>query len=619
MPPLLKIQLTGSVRRVFKLSLDLCLVIFAYWAAFALRFDGIIPEAYLSMCRMSLPVILVVYTVLFIKFGIYRGLWKYASIRDMVLIALSSTAGCLLLYFIIWLWKGILIPRSILVIFWILVIVATGSARLIHRIYSIYWPLLKQQNKRVIIVGAGNSGEMIVRQMFQDRQLPYQPIGFVDDNPKLKGTRIHDLPVLGTLADIPKLVKSKRADEVLLAIPSATAKQMRRAVQYCEEAGVPFQTLPGLKELINGNVSLSKIRKVQIEDLLERAPNPNDSFLMAKHFSGKVVMVTGAAGSIGSELCRQLINLRPKQLLMLDRAESDLYELDHDLRFRNQGPYAAVSIIADITNEEKIRAICKTFRPEIVFHAAAYKHVPMMENFPEEAVRNNVFGTINVYNAVASEGAERFVLISSDKAVNPTSVMGATKRVNELFCVSKNTKWDMKSVVVRFGNVLASRGSVVPLFQQQIRNGGPVTVTSMEIERFFMTISEAVELVLQAGSLGEGGEIFVLDMGEPIKIYDMARHLVTLSGFKPDEDIEIKITGLRPGEKLYEELWSGEEKPRPTTESKIMQVTNTLARKNNFSRSNLSQLKKAVDRSDQKAIRRVLSNIVQNARLLNED
>lgn len=611
----MKIRLTTSTLRVIKFLIDLILIVFAYFLAFFIRFDGRLLAPYLSMYFSTLPVVVVIFSALMAVFGIYRGIWKYSSIRDMVMIASASAIGVLAVFFFFKLGQNVYIPRGVLVIFLLLVVIMLGGVRFTHRVYAIYWPTLSKQKKRILVVGAGNSGEMIVRQMLQDRNLHFIPVGFVDDDESRHGTRIHGISVLGSVTDLPRLVKLKKASEIIIAIPSATAAQMRRAVEFCEKAGVPFQTLPGAKELINGQVSVSKIRKVKIEDLLERTPEISDRFILFEQFAGRTVLVTGAAGSIGSELCRQLVKCNIKALVMLDQAESALFDLDHELKRMHGEQDNAFPVVADVTHVEKMRAVFQKYKPDIVFHAAAYKHVPMMEDFPEEAVRNNIFGTLTVMDVAVAAGTERFVLISTDKAVNPTNVMGTTKRVSELFCIEKNGHQAMKTTAVRFGNVLASQGSVIPLFQQQIRSGGPVTVTSKEIERFFMTIPEAVELVLQAGVLGMGGEIFVLDMGEPVKVYDMARHLITLSGFKPDEDIEIKITGLRPGEKLFEELWSGEEKPESTAHPKILRIVDTLKRRNNFNHENLVRLRSAMEQGDEVSIRSILMDIVPSARL----
>jgi FlaA1/EpsC-like NDP-sugar epimerase len=611
---LAKYQLDSKTRRFAKIVIDLGLIALSYCAAFWLRFDGQLEAGIVALLQSSLPMALAVFGIILMSSGIYKSMWRYSSVRDLVAIVVGNTVGVVILFIGFLVFSPKLVPRSILLIFWFLDVFTLGGVRLLYTLFMIYWPHFNEPYKRVLIVGAGDSGEMIVRQLLHGHELSYKPVGFVDDAVGLHGDRIHQIPVLGDLSAIPEIVKDKKIAEIIIAFPSATAPQMRRAVQLCEDAGVPFRTLPGTKELINGEVSLDKVRKVKIEDLLERTPDVKDAVFFKEQYAGKRVLVTGAAGSIGSELCCQLAHLDLEALIMLDRAESDLFNAEYKIR-RIQNPRVRVfGIVNDVKNYERLEELFLQHKPHMVFHAAAYKHVPLMERFPHEAVLNNVVGTINASKAAAAAGSDRFVLISTDKAVNPTCVMGATKRVAELYCAFQAGN-GLKHVVVRFGNVLASNGSVVPLFEQQIRDGGPVTVTSREIERFFMTIPEAVELVLQAGHLGEGGEIFVLDMGEPIKIFDLAKHLIVLSGFEPEVDIPIRITGLREGEKLYEELWSGEEKPEPTLLPKIMRVTNTLARKHGFSQTALDQLCDAAVAADQHRIRAYLTEIVPTAQL----
>jgi FlaA1/EpsC-like NDP-sugar epimerase len=609
-----KYQLDSKTRRFAKIVIDLGLIAVSYYAAFWLRFDGQIDAEILALLESSLPMVLTVFGLILMSSGIYKSMWRYSSVRDLVAIVLGNTIGIIVIWVGFLIFSPHLVPRSILLIFWFLIVFMLGGVRLLYTVFMIYWPHFNEPYKRVLIVGAGDSGEMIVRQILHDHELLYKPVGFVDDAIGLRGDRIHQIPVLGDLNSIPHIVKEKKVAEIIIAIPSATAPQMRRAVKLCEEAGVPFRTLPGTKELINGEVSLDKVRKVKIEDLLERTTEVKDTTFFREQYAGKRVLVTGAAGSIGSELCCQLAQLDLDTLILLDRAESDLFNAEYKVR-RIQNPrLQLVCIVSDIRNYDRLEKIFQQHQPHMVFHAAAYKHVPLMERFPHEAVLNNIMGTMNVSRAATAIGSDRFVLISTDKAVNPTCVMGATKRVAELYCALQNGD-GLKHIVVRFGNVLASKGSVVPLFEQQIRDGGPVTVTSKDIERFFMTIPEAVELVLQAGGLGEGGEIFVLDMGEPIKIYDLARHLIVLSGLEPGVDIPIEITGLRDGEKLFEELWSGEEKPEPTLFPKIMRVTDTLARKHGFSQTAMNNLFEAAVQADQDRIRKHLMEIVPTAKL----
>jgi FlaA1/EpsC-like NDP-sugar epimerase len=508
------------------------------------------------------------------------------------------------------------IPRSVLLISWLLILFMLGGVRFAHRIYTIYLPAQRKRRKRALIVGAGNSGEMIVRQINREPQLGYVPVCFVDDDVTKKGNRIHGVPVSGTIKDIPELVKSRRIEEIIIAVPSATAKQMRRVVEYCEKSSAPFRTLPGAKELMNGQITLSKIRRVRIEDLLERSPYVTDKSSLITFFENKNVVITGAAGSIGSELSRQLSRLNPKTILFIDQAESALFDLRNELADAVPQARHYLFEILDITNFDRLKRCLLRYEPDIVFHAAAYKHVPLMEAHPDEAVLNNIQGTMNVSQAAALAGATQFINVSTDKAVNPTNIMGTTKRLIELYCMSQNGESQLKHSVVRFGNVLGSNGSVVPLFQKQIRNGGPVTVTSKEITRYFMTIPEAVELVLQASLMGKGGEIFVLDMGEPIRIYDMARHLISLSGLEPDKDIKIEVTGLRPGEKLVEELWSKEEKPESTQNPQIKRVIhNPGSHKELICKKTLEQLFNAANQGDHEEIFTLLNTLVPNAEL----
>ncbi|MBD3385899.1 NAD-dependent epimerase/dehydratase family protein [candidate division KSB1 bacterium] len=606
-----KIFSRGQVRNVSKFFLDLCFIALAYYIAFILRFDASIPNDYSQAMLASFPVVVVVYSFVFFLFGNYKGLWRYSSVQDLFLIFCGNTIAIVAIYFIIKYLLDLTIPRSILMIHWLLVIILLGSLRFLFRIAFFNLFSSSKKRKRLLIIGAGNSGEMIARQLNRETHLGYRPIAFVDDDNGRQGLRIHGIPVVGSLDKIPAVVKKKLIDEIIIAAPSATAPQMRRIVNLCQKAGVPYKTLPGPKELVAGHVSVQKVREVRIEDLLERTPTPPDYSYLHDYFSERSVLVTGAAGSIGSELCRQLARLRPRYLILLDQAESDLYELQQELRSMNLISDRKVSVVADITNHEKMKLICTKYKPDVVFHAAAYKHVPLMQTHPEEAVINNVWGTVSVSRAAEAAGAQKFINISTDKAVEPSSVMGATKRISELFCVSRNGGSSLKHLVVRFGNVLGSQGSVIPLFQQQIRNGGPITITSREVSRFFMTIPEAVELVLHAGVIGEGGEVFILDMGEPIKIYDMARHLIALSGFEPEKDIKIRIVGLRPGEKLHEQLWAEHELPQKTVHPKILKLSNGLKNPGCISSHDLNHLIDIAKHGEADKVIPLLNKLVQ--------
>lgn len=596
-------------RNSTKIITDLILITISYYSAFLLRFDGYIPQEYRTAFFHSLPFVLTIYFVLLYISGLYRGVWRYASIRDLAAIFVADSIGFLASVLVLFESGMIKVPRSVLLIFWCLVLLSVGGIRFGFRIYSVYLPYLRSKHKNVLIIGAGNAGEMISRQMILEPQLGYRPVGFVDDSLYRRGAMLHGIPVLGSVEAIPSLVKRKQADEIIIATPSASASQMRRIVDYCEQSGVRFRILPGPKEIVDGHVTIEKIRDVRIEDLLERAPVVSDNQPVQSYFEDKIVLVTGAAGSIGSELSRQLAGMNLKQVILLDRAESDLFELEYRVRKTAKNPERIVAVLADVTQFDRLSLVFQKYRPDIVFHAAAYKHVPLMQAFPHEAVLNNVFGSINVSRAAAAAGAQRFVLISTDKAVNPTSVMGATKRLSELYCVAQNGHMPLKHIVVRFGNVLASQGSVVPRFQEQIRNGGPITVTSKEIARYFMTIPEAVELVLHAAIMGNGGEIFILDMGEPIKIYDMAKHLVALSGLELGKDVEIEITGLRPGEKLFEELWNAEENPSPTIHPKILKSAE-ISVNGSIAEGKLSNLYQAAMAGDQENIYHLIRKMV---------
>jgi len=428
-----------------------------------------------------------------------------------------------------------------------------------------------QNPRQVLIVGAGDAGAMILREVQQNPGMGLQTVGFVDDNCAKLGMHIHGVRVLGTRQDIPALVRRHQVDDVIIAMPTAPGREIRAIKSICDQAGVRYKTVPGMYELIGGTVSVSQIRDVQIEDLLRRdpvSPNPEG----AAYLGGAVVMVTGAAGSIGSELCRQVAQQRPRQLVLLDQSESGVYYINTELRDRHP-ELEICPVVADIRDLGRVERVVGRYRPEIVFHAAAYKHVPLMEANAEEVVLNNIMGTRNLLRVAERQDVARFVLISTDKAVNPVNFMGASKRVTELLVQDAARRRGKGFVAVRFGNVLGSEGSVVPLFRHQIAAGGPVTVTHPEVERYFMTIPEAVQLVIQAAVLGDGGEIFVLDMGEPVKVVDLARDLITLSGLQPGRDIEIEFTGLRPGEKLSERLFNDGESYTLTAHEKIFVVT----------------------------------------------
>jgi FlaA1/EpsC-like NDP-sugar epimerase len=454
---------------------------------------------------------------------------------------------------------------------WLLAIIMVGGMRFSVRAFRTQIGSAPSSTKdaiRVLILGAGDAGEMLLREIQQRHLARFDPVGLLDDDPGKRGAHIHGVRVHGTIGELPAIVASLEVAEVIIAIPSATGAQMRTIVDLCKTAGVRFRTIPGLDHLIDGRVTVSQLRNVAIEDLLGRDPVKLDTAAISNAMRGRVVMVSGAGGSIGSEICRQVCRYGPGALLLVERAENSLFHIHRELA-SSHPDVPLVPCVADVGDAARMEKLFVEMKPSVVFHAAAHKHVPMMEWNPGEAVKNNVLGTRSLAEQADRHGVERFVMVSTDKAVNPTSVMGVSKRIAEIFVQALSQRSKTRYVTVRFGNVLGSAGSVIPIFQEQIAMGGPVTVTHPEMKRYFMTIPEASQLVLQAGTMGEGGEIFILDMGSPVKIADLARDLITLSGLKPGEDIEIRYTGIRPGEKLFEELSVDAENAEKTRHPKI--------------------------------------------------
>jgi FlaA1/EpsC-like NDP-sugar epimerase len=462
----------------------------------------------------------------------------------------------------------------------------------------------------LLIIGAGDCGEKIYREIRNNGRLGYNVLGFLDDHSAKVGMKIHGIPVMGTIAEIGQIARNVQADEALIAIPSSSAQQMRRIVELCKESGLPFKTVPGMGELINGRVTVKAIREVAYRDLLGREAVKLDEAQIGAYIQGKTVLVTGAGGSIGSELCRQICRFKPKSIALYERAESPLYELDMELK-RNFGHVEILPLLADIRDRRQLKMAFEATRPQVVFHAAAYKHVPMLELQPWKAVKNNIFGTRNLIDVAKKFAVDRFVFVSTDKAVRPTNVMGASKRTSELIVQSQNGRGSSQTrfMIVRFGNVVGSVGSVVPLFKKQIELGGPVTVTHPEATRFFMTIPEACQLILQAGAMGAGGEIFVLDMGTQIRIQDMARDLIRLSGLDPEVDIKIEYIGLRPGEKLFEELITDGENVLPTGHDKIMVLKGSESHLGHLNGS-IDALGKMAYDQDAEGIKKKLHDIV---------
>lgn len=551
---------------------DLLMVPLAWFGAYWLRFNlDAIPPAFLEQALYVAPVVILVQGATFWHFGLYRGVWRFASVPDLVRIFKAVAVGVVISALAIFLLTRLeMVPRSVFVLYGILLVFLVGGPRFLYRGLKDRH-LYNRDAKRVLIVGAGRAGEMLARDLIRNAGSGYLPTAFVDDDKSKIGKEIHGIRVVGSVNDLPRIAAEQRIDLILLAVASVNSKQMRRIVELCERARVPFRTLPRLEDLMHGQVSIKALRDVNIEDLLGRESVSLDWAAIAKGVEGKSVLVTGGGGSIGSELCRQIARLSPARLVIFELSEFNLYAIEMELREKFPG-VDIVALLGNVCDRAAMVRAFERYRPQMVLHAAAYKHVPMLEHQVRVAVNNNIFGTQIVASLAHVHHVETFVLVSTDKAVNPSNVMGTTKRVAEIFCQSLNARSGTRFITVRFGNVLGSSGSVIPLFQKQIAAGGPVTVTHPDITRYFMTIPEACQLILQASAIGEGGEIFVLDMGEPVKIAYLAEQLILLSGKKPGEDVEIVYTGLRPGEKLYEELFHPAEALTGTAHPKIMQA-----------------------------------------------
>lgn len=554
-------------------SLDIISAIIAALVSIYLRFDGnLIPQNYLSMLVGQLPFFVMITIVSFFLFKLYSRVWRYAGSSELLAIVGANFAGAIC-WFIFSVLVEAVLPRSIYILTALVLTFFVGGTRLSLRVYSYltskpqYIQRTQKLNK-VLVIGAGDAGAMLAREIERYHSGKRKIIGFIDDDRDEQGKTMFGIRVLGSRYDIEQVVADTDANEIIIAMPSVKGKEIKEIIDVCKNTNCKLTILPGVYEIIEGTVSVNQLRPVEVEDLLGRDPVKLDTKNVSAYITGKVVLITGAGGSIGSEICRQVAKMQPKKMLLLGKGENSIYEISQELSIEYP-QIRKVPIIADVRDEERINGIMDYFHPHVVFHAAAHKHVPLMEYQPMEAVRNNVLGTKVVAEAASKNGVETFVMISTDKAVNPTSVMGCTKRVAEMFVQSMNSISETRFAAVRFGNVLGSRGSVIPLFKKQIAKGGPVTVTHPDMKRYFMTIPEASQLVLQAGAMAEGGEVFVLDMGEPVKIYDLARDMITLSGMIPEVDIEIKFTGLRPGEKLFEELLSAEDGTEATQHKKI--------------------------------------------------
>jgi FlaA1/EpsC-like NDP-sugar epimerase len=594
--------------RLSQIAADAVLVAAAYYLAFRLRFldaEGGIPDRYDHMLVTSIGFVVVGQLIVFSLSGLYEKWWRYFRLPDMITVlrACGISTAILAITFLLLKPFDDQIPRSVVVSNFLLTLFFVGGARLLARMILVERLARREVRgaRRVLVVGAGSGGQMVARELQLNPNLGAKAIGFLDDDPRKRGMRLHGINVLGTTEEVGHILDEFHPDEVIIAIPSAPGVLRGRVVTACRERDVPVRTLPTVFELLRGGVQLTRqLREVQVEDVLGREPVRMELDRVGAYMQDKVVLVTGAGGSIGAELVRQIARVRPKLLVMLDHAEDNLFRIDREM-IEERHFTRIESVLADCKEPDRMLEVMQRFRPDVVFHAAAYKHVPLMEANPLEAIRNNAIATrVTAETAVAS-GCERFVLVSTDKAVNPRTVMGASKAMAEWIVEAAGRKHPQtRFVTVRFGNVLASSGSVVPIFRSQIERGGPVTVTDPEMTRYFMTIPEAVQLVIRSGDLGgTSGEVFVLEMGEPVKIVDLAHNMIRLAGYEPEVDIAIEYVGARPGEKLHEELFNSDERAQPTAADRIVRAVRHAPRDPEWVSSTLSRLEALVSSGDE--------------------
>ncbi len=609
------------------LSIDIIFLVLSFYIAHLIRFDFLIPDYALEKFLSMLPYLLGVKIFYFYFFDMYRGMWRYTGINDLLNVVKASTLGTLtIIAVILYLNRFENVSRSVFIIDWCFTLISIAGLRVVTRlafeqfnenisvqdvkeVFLKLFRVIPKRSKGVIIIGAGDCGEKICREIMEDASLKYHVNGFLDDDHSKVGRKIHGIPILGEIDGVAEAVLSTGAQEVIIAIPSLGRARMQQIIHACEAADIVFKTVPSMSELINGKITISSIRPVEYKDLLGREPVNLEKDKIGDYLGGKTVLVTGGGGSIGSELCKQICKFNPEKIILFERAETPLYEID--LELKKEFPHLnIVPVLGDVQNGREIEAVFETYAPDIVFHAAAYKHVPMLELHPSKAVENNIMGTRNLVDVSLKFKSSKFVLISTDKAVNPANVMGASKRIAEMILQYNSLQKDLKTsfITVRFGNVIGSAGSVIPLFKKQIAQGGPVTVTHPDIIRYFMLIPEACQLILQAGAMGKGGEIFILEMGEPVKIDAMARELIRFSGFEPDVDIKIKYTGLRPGEKLYEELMTNQEDVVATGHQKIMVLNSHMGNGNLLDR--LDELETAAGNKNNDRIKKILQQMI---------
>lgn len=595
----------GIGLRIAHLLIDCALITLAYWLAYLFRFDGDLPSRYEQLFVASIPVVIAVKVVIFAVARLYQRWWRFTSLNDVQAIAAAVAVSSLVVSVILTQYRfdgRPPVPRGVLVFDAIATMLLIGGVRIGVR-GVMERPGLIPRGREVLICGAGNAGNSLLREMVSNRALGYSPVGLIDDDDRKRRLRMQGVRVVGGRSDLARILRESPVDEVIIAMPSAPGRVRQEIVSICQAAGVPVKTLPSLAEIISGQVTVRQLRDVRVEDVLGRDAVRVDMAQVARYLNGKCVLVTGAGGSIGRELCRQLVTVGPRRLVMVDHAENNLFEIDLELRER--GNARVTPVIADCRDDIVMGRVFTDHRPEVVFHAAAYKHVPMMELNPVQAVANNALATALLADLADRFGVERFCLISTDKAVEPQTIMGASKALGERIVENFGGRSRTRFAAVRFGNVLGSSGSVLPIFQRQIAAGGPVTVTHAEMTRFFMTIPEAVQLVIEATGIADGGDIFVLDMGEPVRIMDLAQNMIRLSGREPGRDIRIAVTGIRPGEKLHEELFNVDETVTSTRFGRIMRATRPQIDPDTL-RAGLGRLEGAVSSGDPDAVARAL-------------
>ena len=606
------------VRQLMLIIVDILSIIFSLYGSLILRFEGLLEQTYISNINSVLLIVIILNIAILFLMKMYKSLWQFASVTELFNVITSSIL-CSLVNIVIFEIANKDLPEACYFLYFLLLTLCLGITRFSYRFIRMYKshivPKSRRELQKVMIIGAGLAGEKTYQEITYNPSVYKKVVCFIDDDKSKQGRRIHDVTVYGGREKIIEVAKKFGVEEILLAMPSSNRKEVADILNICKETKCQIKKLPGIYQMINGDIHISDFKDVEIQDLLGREPIKVNIEDIIRYVTGKVVMVTGGGGSIGSELCRQIAASGPKQLIIVDIYENNAYDIQLELKHKYPN-LNLETIIASVRNSKKMDKLFEKYQPDIVYHVAAHKHVPLMEDSPNEAVKNNVFGTLNIVKAADKYKTKKFILISTDKAVNPTNIMGATKRICEMIVQSYNKQSQTEYVAVRFGNVLGSNGSVIPLFKKQIKEGGPVTVTHPDIIRYFMTIPEAVSLVLQAGAYAKGGEIFILDMGEPVKIADMARNLIKLSGYEPDVDIKIEYTGLRPGEKLYEELLMKEEGLQDTP-NHLIHIGKPIALDETTFFNKLTNLKEAVykETSD---VRLLVKDIISTYKLKEE-